>query len=173
MARRCWRVSESNGCCCLFLSFFFFFKFSLVSCPLQSHAGPPRHPAAPALQPERLQPITRGHSRAGFKADKCAGKHSGNAGNHIKFYYRHAVTASLFMEDGEADLPRQSQTHLIDLALYPFILFKGTKRREQMQTVRSLCRVSFSSCFLYCPELFTNTSSVQRRLLSCLLKACW
>lgn len=128
MARRCRNISESIGCCCFFLFFFFFLEISSpVSCPLQSHAAPPHRPAAPTLQPERLQPITRGHSRAGFKADKCAGKHSGKAGNHIKFYYRHAVSASLFMEDGEAELPRQTQTSPNRSAFISCHSFQGNK----------------------------------------------
>lgn len=56
----------------------------------------------------------------------------------------------------EADSPGGGQTHLIDVAFYPLLLFKGTKLREQLQTVCSLCSVPFSSGFPYCPELFMN-----------------
>lgn len=64
---------------------------------------------------------------------------------------------------------QRGRFHLIDVAFYPFLLFKGTKLWEQLQTVCSLCSVPFSSSFPYCPELFISALlplSLSPRLLA-------
>lgn len=79
------------------------------------------HPTPPH---PREQPITQGHSHGGFKADKCIWKHSGDAGNDIKFYYCSVVAASPFSwSTGRQIYLVPDRVHLIDVALYPFFPF--------------------------------------------------
>lgn len=131
----------------VFVFCFFYFLF-LASCHLQLHARAPSLPRctrAPVPGPSAcslLPGVTAAPaSRLTSASESTQAVLKTTLNSIIATQSLHPYSWST----GRQIYLARDRVHLIDLALYPFILFKGTKRREQMQTVRSLCRVHFPS----------------------------
>lgn len=138
------RMIEANACC-LFL-------------PPWSEPRPSIAVVCRLWAAQRWQPITQGHSRSGFKADKCIWKHSGDAENHIKFYYCCTVTSSPFSwSTGRKIYLVRDRVHLINVALYPFPFFQGNKATITNANCRAVMLLAIFLRFLHCPQVFINT----------------